>query len=739
MPSALARPDEPEPARPGRLTSALVLVIWTAAILAQVAMFAYLLPVSRFRNPQGMDASLQMSELVTSAFALLMASLGVLIILRSANHRMGWLMLAAGALLAVGSLAAEYSKVALLMAPAANLPLGRLAAWVQDLWTIPTALIFFLLPVLFPDGKLPSRRWRVIVWPATAGWGLFILAFALAQRPLANAFLDVEAPPSNPLGILPGNPTLFNIAFAGLLAVSIVTGTASVISRWRGSTGEVRQQIKWVVYAFLLLLATAAVAVADALLRQAIGVDLGLERAIDVAMGLSLFGILAGLGMAVLKYRLYDIDLVINRTLVYGALTAIIVTTYVFIVAGLGALLPIENDLFLSLGAAGVIAVLFNPLRARLQRAANRLMFGWRDDPYAVLSDLGRLLSSSATPDATLQTVAETVASALKLPYVAIRLEGRGCFRTRAEHGTPAASQIELPLVHRNQVVGQLVVAPRSPSEALTPKDRQLLEDIAHQASAVAYAVRLTAELQRSRELLVLAREEERRRIRRDLHDGLGPSLASQTFRLDAALDLLQDDPQAAAQVLESLKAQNQRLVADIRRLVHGLRPEALDELGLPGALSAHAGQLENANRLHITILTKPDPLPALPAAVEVAAYRIALEAITNVVRHAHARACRVELEAEDSRLVLSVSDDGVGLPPETGPGVGLTSMHQRAEELGGWIEVAAGQPDGTRVTAVLPMGGSNEGSRQAALEESPGVMSVEGEGPPWPEEQGKT
>ncbi|HEX6305860.1 MAG TPA: sensor histidine kinase, partial [Anaerolineales bacterium] len=219
--------------------------------------------------------------------------------------------------------------------------------------------------------------------------------------------------------------------------------------------------------------------------------------------------------------------------------------------------------------------------------------------------------------------------------------------------------------------------------------------------------------------------EEERRRIRRDLHDGLGPSLASQTFKLDAALDLLENDSQAAAQLLTSLKVQNQRLVAEIRRLVYELRPPALDELGLSGALVAHAGQLNGPNILKIAILAKPDPLPVLPAAVEVAAYRIALEGITNVVRHAHARECTVTLEVEKSRLMLTISDDGVGLPPEIGPGVGLASMRERAEELGGSIEVVSGQAKGTRVTAVLPMAGSNEQSKRAALEDLPGVANI--------------
>ena len=703
-------------------------------------MFVYLKPVKRFGDPAGMDASLQISDLAMPALVLLMATFGALIVLRAANRRYGWLMLAAGFSQAVVGFMTEYSQYALLVAPQADLPLISLAAWLQDLWTIPIVLLIFLLPVLFPDGKLPSRRWGAIFWPAMAGWSLFILVFAFAQRPLANAFLDLETAPSNPLGILPGSATLFNIAFALLVAISILMGMASVITRWRGANVEMRQQIKWIVFAFLLMLVTLAASLVDTLLREGAGIDSGLGDATDVAMNLSLLGLMAALGIAVLKYRLYDIDLIINRTLVYGALTAIVVATYVLIVAGVGALLPLQDNLFLSLVATGVIAMLFNPLRERLQHIINRLMFGERDDPYAVLSRLGKQLQEAIVPDQTLSVITTSICQGLKLAYAAIQLlTADGDRQTAAATGQSSTSLEEWPLLYQGETVGWLAVAPRSPAKAFSSRERRLLADIAAQAGAAAYSVRLTRALQRSRERLVLAREEERRRIRRDLHDGLGPSLASQTFKVDAALDLLEHDSQAAAQLLTSLKAQNQHLVADIRRLVYELRPPALDELGLSGALLAHAGQLNGPNKLKIAILAKPDPLPVLPAAVEVAAYRIALEGITNVVRHAHAGECTVTLEAQKSRLTLTISDDGVGLPPEIGPGVGLASMRERAEELGGSIEIVARKASGTRVTAVLPIAGWNERRKQVVLEELPGMVNVIGQAAAGLKEEGKT
>ncbi|MCB0034251.1 MAG: hypothetical protein KDE51_09540, partial [Anaerolineales bacterium] len=231
--------------------------------------------------------------------------------------------------------------------------------------------------------------------------------------------------------------------------------------------------------------------------------------------------------------------------------------------------------------------------------------------------------------------------------------------------------------------------------------------DIAGQTGAMAYSVRLTAALQRSREKLVLAREEERRRIRRDLHDELGPTLASQTFTLDAALDALEHDPQMAAHLLQTLKTQNQATVADIRRLVYALRPPALDELGLMGALQAHVAKLDDRSLPRIQITAQPDPLPSLSAAVEVAAYRITLEAINNVVRHAEARRCDVCFRVESNgrqAIRIVVSDDGIGLPPDRQRGVGMNSMRERAEELGGSLTVVDDDGDGVRVTAVLPM-----------------------------------
>ena len=301
-----------------------------------------------------------------------------------------------------------------------------------------------------------------------------------------------------------------------------------------------------------------------------------------------------------------------------------------------------------------------------------------------------------------LPAIVETVAGALKAPHTAIFLKLEDRFETAAEHGQPTGSPLVLPLVYNNETVGRLEVSPRAKGEPYTPADRRLLEDLARQAGVAAHAVRLTADLQRSRERLVTAREEERRRLRRDLHDGVGPRLAALTLKIETARNRLSHDP-AAEELLSDLAGRAHEAVDDVRRSVHALRPPVLDELGLVPALRETAVQY-GGNALEVCVRA-PEDLPPLPAAVEVAAYRIAQEAMTNVVRHAGARHCRVDLslEGESGSLSLRVEDDGRG--PGGGPGVGLSSMRERAEELGGTctVERSAGGT-GTTVVATLPL-----------------------------------
>ena len=492
----------------------------------------------------------------------------------------------------------------------------------------------------------------------------------------------------------------------------VLIGMAAQLYRYRRvSTPVQRQQVKWVVFGTTLGLLLNYATYVPVLLFPALGTIL-LLRWLDIFVYEHFFlCIPLSIGIALLRYRLWDIDILINRTLVYGLLTLSIVALYILTVVGLGALLQAQGNLGLSFLATGLIAVLFHPFRNRLQRAINRLMYGERDEPYRVLTRLGSRLEATLAPEAVLPTIVEMVAQALKLPYAAIALQ-------QGETSTPAASfgalregeqVVRLPLVAQHEQVGELVLAPRAPGEAFTPADRRLLEDLTRQIGVAVYAVRLnadltrlTVDLQRSRERLVTAREEERRRLRRDLHDGLGPQLASLTLKLETARNRLAQDPLAQA-LLSDLAERTQATVTDIRRLVYALRPPALDELGLVSALRALT--LQHSDQVAMQ-LDAPDYLPELSAAVEVAIYRITQEALTNVVRHAHARHCNIRLDLVEPPewLTLAIQDDGSGLAPLHGVGVGLVSMRERAEELGGTCTIEPVESGGTRVQARLPL-----------------------------------
>lgn len=704
------------PAWPGLATAGL----WLVTIAAAVAWVVVL--VASHQHPE-LAGPVDPTELAGPLVAAVAASLGWLVVLRGDARQYGWVMLGFGAVVAVVGAAARYSAYTLAVGPGADLPLAGVAVWVQDLWMVSWLFSMLLLPALFPDGTPASPGWGRAVKVTAAGWVGLIVVFALARRPASNVFGDLPGAPPNPTGILTVPEMAINLTWVAVSVASLVIAIGSLVSRWRHADTELRQRFKWVLYAFGVLLLVAGAGLAHQVAEAAFGLDLGLAWLLNVVFAVAGVGLIVALGVAVLKLRLYDVDLVINRTIVYGVLTVAIVVAYIAVVVGIGALLP-ADETFLALVATGIVAVAFAPVRDRVQRWVNRVMFGQRDDPYGVLSELGRLVGRSGAPTTTLQVLVETVATALKLPGAAIELAQDDGWRTRAAHGLPVEADgegIVVPLHHQGEVVGRLVVAPRSPREPLAARDHRLLEDIAHQAGALAHSVRLTSALQRSRQRLVVAREEERRRIRRDLHDGLGPSLASQTFQLDAALERLAHDPAGAADLLVSLKHHNQELVGDIRRLVYELRPPALDELGIAEALVAHTSQLEHTGRLAIEVHTTPQPLPSLPAAVEVAAYRIAREAITNVVRHARATRCGVRLEATGSQLAITVIDDGIGIDLSARGGVGLISMRERAEELGGTFDVGPAAATGSRVHATLPVAipapvqGSGNGARPAA------------------------
>jgi two-component system, NarL family, sensor kinase len=575
----------------------------------------------------------------------------------------------------------------------ADLPAVRLAAaWAQSWWPVSFALLGAVI-FLFPDGRLPSRRWRPVAAAGLAAVGLTLLGGLLGDEQRLKDLEGIE-----PFGVLPSSITnmMLTVGTVGMIVVLVLIVLAMVI-RFRHAEREVRAQLKWIAYAVVLFPISLAAWVIES------AVNAGSPAIVtQVSLGLAIVAFCCAIAIAVLRYRLYDIDVVINRTLVYGTLTLVVVAGYVGLVAGLDALLGSRG--WAGVVAAAAVAVAVQPIRERLQRGVDRWLYGYRSDPYQALHLLGDRLQATLAPDQVLQTIVGSVAEALRVPYVAVTFTRDGEAETAAAHGALGRTTPERrPLHYRGVVVAELVVGV-PPGRELTTADHRLLDDLAVQAGVAVHAVRLTADLQHSRERLVTAREEERRRVRRDLHDGLGPTLAAAVLELDTSRRAVADDPERAEQLLVDLRGQMQDAIADVRRLVYELRPPALDQLGLVGALCEHAARISDPNGGLKVAVEAPDALPVLPAAVEVAAYRIAMEAINNVQRHAQANRCTVQLDLHDA-LAVEIADDGKGVAPATESGVGMQSMRERARELGGTLTIDDREGGGTRVLARLPVG----------------------------------
>ena len=679
-----------------------------------------------------------MYTVVTGMLSLVYPTIGALIVSRLPTNPIGWIFCGVGLLYQIQHFTLAYSNYAL--AEKYALPWGEYVGWFS-MWIGFAGLILagIFLMLLFPDGRLLSRRWRIVMWAAVLGATLAALSDGFYPGRLATH--GYAENPFGAMGVFGGWLTahaslpVSKLLASALLLVSTLAALFSPLVRLRRASGDARQQLKWFLYAAVPAAVCLSAFLVEVMISNyamilmfqtwgTLDINVG-NRSYNLfhvssyvpAFALLLLAVFTC--VAILRYRLYDIDRLINRTLVYGSLSACIVGTYMLAVVGLGVLFQARGNPAISLVATVVVAVLFQPLRGTLQRGVNRLMYGERDDPSAVTSHLGRRIEATLAPEAVLPTVVETIAQALKLPYAAILLkEGEG-FRSAAAYGSPTAEPEALPLVYQREEIGRLVLSPRAPGEQFSTGDRRLLEDLARQAEVAVHAVRLTADLQRSRERLVATREEERRRLRRDLHDGLGPTLASLALGLNVAGKLMtSNELRHAKGVLSRLEQETEDTVADVRRLIYGLRPPTLDDLGLIAAIRQQAesqgmvdlpiGAKTDKHRENELVfwLEAPEVLPPLPAAVEVAAYRIAQEALTNVARHAHAKTCCVRIlvdEAADA-VQLEVTDDGVGILKGRRAGVGLSSIRERAVELGGECAVEPGPEGGTRVLARLPL-----------------------------------
>ncbi|MGE5703682.1 MAG: sensor histidine kinase [Clostridia bacterium] len=525
-----------------------------------------------------------------------------------------------------------------------------------------------------------------------------------------------------------------------LVGIWLLAWTGSLLYiqsyRYRYDMGPVeRQQTKWVLYGlFVGFVGLVGLTVVYILFESSLLVHPIQLYLLEIGIhGVMLF-IPTTMLIAILRHRLWDIDPLLNRTLVYGFLTVIVVSVYVLAAWYINEVLASGPQLLISLLATAIVAVMFTPLKNWLHQLVNRMMYGRGGDPYTVLAMLGKRLEQPHSPEAVLGIVAKTIRETLRLPYVSLCLDKEGETVLVAEDGAPQEANEQFTLIHQGERLGTVQIAHRTPDTVFSPADRDFIDVLVRQAGAIVQGVKfsmdlklLAADLQESRGRLVMAREEERRRLRRNLHDDMAPRLAALNLSAAAAAELLDSDPQTAKSILAEIRSVIRHTVADIRILVDDLRPPAVDELGLIGAVRERIEEISRPMNRAVgsedvpTIqfeLDAPAQMQPLPAAVEVAAYRILTEAIVNVVRHSKATCCRVGIRLKSEQtaaLELEVTDNGEGNllhgTDRRSTGLGLHSMRERASELGGSCSIERNESGGTRVWAYLPLTTQEEGS----------------------------
>lgn len=550
------------------------------------------------------------------------------------------------------------------------------SSWWEPVFTIVSCFGFLVVAYLFPTGGfVPSwSRWLLLGWAAAAA--------------LALAF-PWDAYPPWALTVL--------ALLVTLLVLSLVA--AQGYRYVRVSTQVERQQTKWLLLPLGMQAAwlLALVALPPNTLAGLTG---GAQAAVTVLGSLIVTALAVAIGLAMLRYRLFGVDRVIGRALVYAVLTGFVLLCYLVIVVGVGLLWPAGTPLVLPVVATVVATLGGLPLVRLVQRAVNRRLYGQRDEPAAVLTRLGEKLSTPGDLTGVLDRIAHTLAGTLRLPGVGVEAfvdGGDGGVRAESVVGIVPATAVVIELSYGGLPVGRMRVAPRT-GEHLSDRDLRLLGRLADAAGIGIHSALATERLRRSRGALVETREQERRRLHRDLHDGLGPTLSSLHQRIELAERWVDTDPASARDLLAGARAGLRGAIGEMRALVDALRPAALEHLGLVGAV-AEAWSADERIRI-----VEATPMPALPAAVEASAYRIAMEAVGNAVRHSGAARCTVTFAVDAGHLEMTVVDDGRGGVARARPGGGLRTMMDRAAEAGGTLTIADAVPSGTRVVARLPM-----------------------------------
>ena len=638
---------------------------------------------------------------------------GALVASRRPDNPIGWILCGVGLSFALGGLAGEYATYALITEPG-SLPGGHLMAWLGT-WIWPPGIILVLtyLLLLFPDGRLPSRRWKPVAWLAAVALAIEVIPVAVTAWPIRGPIL-ANIGEEAPAGASAAFKAAYDIQVLGIILTFVlgIASAASLVIRLRRASGDERAQLKWFAYASAFLVAAI---IANSPLFHIGG---------NVLPGIALVMVPVAVGIAMFKYRLYDIDVVINKTVVVAVLAAFVTAVYLVVVVGISHLINTagEPNVLLSIAATAIVALAFQPLRDRARRLADRVVYGKRATPYEVLSEFSERMAGSYSTEDVLPRMARILG------------EGTGATRTEVwlrvgtqlqllaawpEGAEPAktplpASEDELPefpeadravpVRHQSELLGALTLT-KPPSEPVTPAEEKLVSDLASQAGLMLRNVRLTAELQArlvdlraSRQRLVAAQDQERRRLERDLHDGAQQQLVALAVKQRLAEGFVRKDPEKAAQMLADLQADTAEALENLRDLARGIYPPLLADKGLPAALEGHA------RKVHLPVSVETDGLGRYPQEVEAAVYFCCLEALQNVAKYADASHVSVNLSTEAGQLNFSVIDDGKGFDPGSKPpGSGLQGMADRMEALGGMLEVHSEPGTGTTVVGHIP------------------------------------
>jgi signal transduction histidine kinase len=629
--------------------------------------------------------SYYVDEVVAGLVAAVTAVVGAAVTLAQPRNVIGWFILGIGVLGALAEALTEAGVHGLETDPGSIPGAAYLVTFGVVLRTMPVLLSVAAVPAFFPDGRIAGPRYRWVRWTLAAAVAFVVIGGIVA--PIETRLGNSWHGPFTPAGKLGDNLQGLDILGVLLIVVSGIGAIAGLVHRWRRGGPVVRQQL----LLFATAIAVSVVFLVAVLLIVSFSSSGGPPRYV---FSLAALPLPIAVAIATLNHGLYDLRRAANRTLLWVLVTACTAAVYVAVVVAAVAASPDKSSRWPPALAAGVAALVLVPLRDRLQRVVYRVVYGrWRE-PYEVLSSLAAQLEAAADVDRLLEAAVKQLHTELDLEQVSVR-DASGAVAT----GATQRANHAIPLHAYNATVGELCF--EQPDRQLSASEQRLVRDLAGHLGGTMHARSLLEDLQRTRESLVLAREEERRRLRRDLHDGIGPALAGLTLKAETARALLTKDSEAAAQQLANLSEEIRATVVDVRRVVEGLRPPALDELGLIGACRQAVDRLTRGSDVHADVQSSAD-VTALPAAVEVAAFRIVLEAVTNVVKHSRARRCDVSLTRQDSALLVSIVDDGSGLVDGSGAGHGLSTMRERAEELGGTISVMPDDP-GLRVEATLP------------------------------------